>query len=76
MVYAETIDPTTDDLIDSHRSQLIQPLGKIEGSRGKFLLVNYLAVLDGDHPQFRGEIKTRRDSISKKGNCNFHICDL
>jgi hypothetical protein len=73
LVYAKTIDPAADDLVDPQRSQLIQTLGKIEGSHGKFLLMNHLAVLDGDRPQFRGEIEPRRNSVTKKGNCNFHV---
>ena len=41
---------------------------------GKFLLMDYLSFLNSDHPHFRGEVETRRNSISKKGNCDFHIC--
>jgi len=74
LVDAKTIDPAADELIDPHRSQLIQALGKIEVCHGKFFLMDHLSILNGDHPQFGGEIKTRGNSVSKKGNCNFHIC--
>lgn len=76
LVYAETINPAADKQVDPHRSQLIQALGKIKVSHGKFLLMDHLSILNGDHPQFGGEIKARGNSVSKKRNCNFHICNL
>jgi hypothetical protein len=74
LVYAKTVDPAANELIDPHRSQLIQTLGKIEVCHREFLLMDHLSILNGDHPQFGGEIKTRGNSVSKKGNRNFHIC--
>ena len=38
--------------------------------------MDHISILNGDHPQFRGEIKTRGNSVSKKGNRNFHVCDF
>ena len=36
--------------------------------------MDHLSILNGDHPQLRGEIKTRGNSVSKEGNRDFHIC--
>jgi hypothetical protein len=63
-------------MIDAYRSQLIQALWEIEVSHRKFLLMDHLSFLNSDHPHFRGEVETRRNSISKKGDCDLHTCKV